>query len=114
MKKVLLLAIAILSTGCAFATPQFKRLTNKHGKTTIVLEIPAEDKSANNSIRIDNILLYNCGERLTAKKVSAVWDETSTIVLQFKKQAYFDGCELSFTLNGDPITINVQDALSNK
>ena len=74
MKKIVLsLFVALLSFGSAIAAPQFKGLSNKHGKTTIKVEIPASDRDASNGLSIDNIKLHNNGKILSAKKVDAIW-----------------------------------------
>lgn len=45
MNRIFLsLALGLLAIGSAFATPQFRGLNNKHGKTTIKIEIPASDR----------------------------------------------------------------------
>lgn len=114
MKKVFLsLAIALLSFGGAMAAPQFKELNNKHGKTTIVVEIPASDRDATNGLSVDNIKLYNNGEVLTAKHVDAIWGANSTITFEFKKLTTFKDCTLSFTVNDEPVSVDIQRALIN-
>lgn len=115
MKKLLLtISIALLTLGSAFATPQFKGLNNKHGKTTIKIEIPATDRDATNGLSVDNIKLYNNGEVLTAKKVDAIWNENTTIILEFKKLKTFSDCTLSFTINGKPVSMDIQSLLINR
>lgn len=109
MKKVLLsLAIVLLAAGSAFAVPRFMGIDNKNGKTTIKIEIPACDRDAQNGLSIDNVKLYNNGKMLAAKKVHALWGENSTIILEFKKLTYFKDCTLSFTLNGEAISMNLR------
>lgn len=115
MKKILLtFSIALLALGSAFAAPQFKGLNNKHGKTTIKIEIPASDRDATNGLSVDNIKLYNNGEILTAKKVDAIWGENSTIILEFKKLTTFADCTLSFMINGEPVSMDIQSLLINR
>lgn len=115
MKKVLLtLAIGLLAVGSSFAAPQFKGLNNKHGKTTIKIEIPASDRDVTNGLSVDNVKLYNNGEMLTAKKVDAIWGENSTIILEFKKLTTFADCTLSFTINGEPVSMNLQSIMMNR
>lgn len=94
--------------------PKFKGINNKHGKTTIKIEIPSSDRDFTNGLSIDDIKLYNNGETLTAKKVDAIWGEVSTVILEFKKQTTFDDCTLSFTLNDKPISMNLQSFMSNR
>ncbi len=115
MKKILLsLAIGLLAVGSAFATPQFKELNNKHGKTTIKIEIPVSDRDATGGLSIDDVKLYNNGELLPAKKVDAIWGENSTIILEFKKLTTFADCTLSFTINGEPVSMDLQSIMMNR
>lgn len=112
MKKALIsLAIGLLAVGSSFAAPQFKGINNKHGKTTIKIEIPASDRDASNGLSVDNVKLYNNGEMLTAKKVNAIWGENSTIILEFKKLTTFADCTLSFTVNGEPVSMDLQSIM---
>ncbi len=108
------LSLALLSFGSALASPQFKELNNKNGKTTIKVEIPTSDRDASDGLTIDNVKLYNNGQMLKAKKVDASWGENSTIILEFKKLKKFDDCTLSFTLNGNPVSIDIQTYLSRR
>lgn len=115
MKKVLLsLAIGLLAVGSSFAAPQFKGINNKHGKTTIKIEIPAYDRDATDGLSVDNVKLYNNGEMLTAKKVDAIWGENSIIILEFKKLTTFQDCILSFTVNGEPVSMDLQSIIMNR
>ena len=115
MKKALLsLAIGLLGFGSSFAAPQFKGINNKHGKTTIKIEIPASDRDATNVLSIDNVKLYNNGETLTAKNVDAIWGDNSTIILEFKKLTTFEDCTLSFTLNGKPVSMALQSFMMHR
>lgn len=112
MKKIfLLLAVALLAAGSAFAAPKFKGISNKHGKTTIKIEIPASDRDERLGLSIDNIKLYNNGEMLTAKKVDAIWGNDSTIIMEFKKLTTFKDCTLSFTVNGEPVSMDLQSIM---
>ena len=111
-KTVLSLFVALLSFGSAFAAPQFKGLSNKHGKTTIRVEIPASDRDATNGLSVDNIKLYNRGEILSAKKAYAIWGDNSMIIMEFKKLKKFENCTLSFTVNGDPVSIDIQSIMN--
>lgn len=138
MKKVFLsLALTLLAAGSAFGAPRFKELNNFHGKTTIKIEIPASDRDADGGLSIDNVKLHNNGEILAAKKVDAKWGENrcknrcekscknrcknrcekigenTTVILEFKKLTLFAGCTLSFTMNGIPVTINLQRHMSS-
>lgn len=114
MKKIIIsLAVVLLSFGSAFAAPKFMGLNNRHGKTTVKIEIPASDCDASNGISVDNVKLYNNGEMLRAKKVHAIWGENSIIIFEFKKLKKFEDCILSFTVNGDPVNIDIQ-SLMNK
>ena len=113
MKKIVLsLFVALLSFGSALAAPQFKGLSNKHGKTTIKVEIPASDRDATNGLSVDNIKLYNNGEMLSAKKVDAILGENSMIIMEFKKLKKFENCTLSFTVNGKTVSIDIQRVIN--
>ena len=113
MKKIVFsLFVALLSFGSALATPQFKGLNNKHGKTTIKIEIPASDRDASNGLSVDNIKLYNNGEIFSAKKVDVIWGENSMIIMEFKKLKEFENCTLSFTINGEPVSIDIQSLMN--
>lgn len=113
-KKLLSLAIGLLTFGSAFSAPQFKGLNNKHGKTTIKIEIPATDRDITDGLSIDDVKLYNNGEMLTAKKVDAIWGENSTIIMEFKKLTTFEDCTLSFTVNGEPVSMDIQSIMMNR
>lgn len=138
MKKVFLsLALTLLAAGSAFGAPRFKELNNFHGKTTIKIEIPASDRDADGGLSIDNVKLHNNGEILAAKNVDAKWGEkqgenrcknrcekscekscekigeNTTVILEFKKLTLFAGCTLSFTMNGTPVTIDLQRHMSS-
>ena len=113
MKKIVLsLLVALLSFGSALAAPQFKGLSNKHGKTTIKVEIPASDRDATNGLSVDNIKLFNNGEMLSAKKVDAILGENSMIIMEFKKLKKFENCTLSFTVNGKTVSIDIQRVIN--
>lgn len=115
MNNVLLtLAIGLLAAGGPVELPKFKEINNKHGKTTIKIEIPASARDAYNGLSVDNVKLYNNGEILTAKKVDAMWGEDSTIILEFKKLKKFQDCTLSFTVNGKPISMDIQRIMINR
>lgn len=115
MKKILpSLAIGLLAFGSAIAAPRFKELNNRHGKTTIKIEIPASDRDASNGLSVENVRLYNNGETLTAKKVNAIWGNNSTIILEFKKLTTFADCTLSFTINGEPVSMDLQRLMTKR
>ena len=123
----------LLAAGSVIGAPRFKELNNFHGKTTIKVEIPASDRDADGGLSIDNVKLHNNGETLAAKKVNAKWGEkqgekqgenrcekigeksgeNTTVILEFKKLTLFAGCTLSFTMNGTPVTINLQRHISH-
>ena len=97
MKKTFIsLAFALLSFGAAFASPQFKELNNKNGKTTIKIEIPESDLSQFTVIK--DWRFHNGGKAYDVKKVDVKGD---------------DGSTLSFTINGKPVSINIQEKLTN-
>ena len=103
MKKIILsCAAALLAIGSAHATPKFLSLNNKHGKTTIKIEIPASDRDETNGLSIEDVVLYNSGKTFQAKSVDAIWGDNSTVILQFEKLTAFEDCTLSFSLNGEP------------
>ncbi len=115
MNRILLsLAVGLLAFGSALAAPRFKGLNNKHGKTTIKIEIPASDRDITNGLSIDDVKLYNNGEMLPAKKVDAIWGENSTIIMEFKKLTTFEDCTLSFTMNGEPVSMDIQSIMKNR
>lgn len=113
MKKfILTLTVALLSFSSVFAAPKFMGLNNKHGKTTIKIEIPASDRDTSNGLSVDSITLYNNGEVFTAKKVDVLWGDNSIIILDFKKLKTFEDCILSFTVNGTPVSINIKSFMN--
>lgn len=106
MKKIILsCAAALLAIGSACATPKFLSLNNKHGKTTIKIEIPASDRDETNGLSIEDVVLYNDGKTFQAKKVDAIWGDNSIVILQFEKLTAFEDCTLSFSVNGKPVWI---------
>lgn len=64
-----------------------------------------------NGLSVDDVKLYNNGEILTAKKVDAIWGKDSTIILEFKKLTTFEDCTLSFTVNGKPVSMDIQSIM---
>lgn len=97
MKKIILsCAAALLAIGSACATPKFLSLNNKHGKTTIKIEIPASDRDETNGLSIEDVVLYNDGKTFQAKKVDAIWGDNSIVILQFEKLTAFEDCTLFF------------------
>ena len=112
MKKTFIsLAFALLSFGAAFASPQFKELNNKNGKTTIKIEFPESDLSQFTVIK--DWRFHNGGKAYDVKKVDVKGDDGSTFVLEFKRFTEFSDCSLSFTINGKPVSINIQEKLTN-
>lgn len=80
MKKIILsCAAALLAIGSAHATPKFLSLNNKHGKTTIKIEIPASDRDETNGLSIEDVV-----------------------------------CTLSFSLNGEPVSLDIQSCLADR
>lgn len=115
MKKIILsCAAALLAIGSAHATPKFLSLNNKHGKTTIKIEIPASDRDETNGLSIEDVVLYNDGKTFQAKKVDAIWGDNSTVILQFEKLTAFEDCTLSFSLNGEPVSLDIQSCLADR
>lgn len=112
MKKIILsLAIALFSFGASMAAPKFRSLDNRNGKTTIVIEIPALDRDDNDGLSVDDVKLHNNGKIFNADKVDAEWGHNSMIIAEFKKLKTFKNCTLTFTLNGKPVTMNIQNEL---
>ena len=112
MKKIILsCAAALLAIGSAHATPKFLSLNNKHGKTTIKIEIPASDRDETNGLSIEDVVLYNSGKTFQAKSVDAIWGDNSTVILQFEKLTAFT---LSFSLNGEPVSLDIQSCLADR
>lgn len=110
MKKAILsVAIALLSLGSVFAAPQFKGLSNKNGNTTIQIEFPASDLSSVTELK--DWKLYNNDEELAAKKVSVTGHNGNRFVLEFKKLTEFENCRLTFTMNGKPVSMDIQSEL---
>ena len=115
MKKIILsCAAALLAIGSAHATPKFLSLNNKHGKTTIKIEIPASDRDETNGLSIEDVVLYNSGKTFQAKSVDAIWGDNSTVILQFEKLTAFEDCTLSFSLNGEPVSLDIQSCLADR
>lgn len=115
MKKIILsCAAALLAIGSAHATPKFLSLNNKHGKTTIKIEIPASDRDETNGLSIEDVVLYNSGKTFQAKSVDAIWGDNSTVILQFEKLTAFEDCTLSFSLNGGPVSLDIQSCLADR
>mgnify|MGYP006965551804 CR=1 FL=1 len=113
MKKIILsCAAALLAIGSAHATPKFLSLNNKHGKTTIKIEIPASDRDETNGLSIEDVVLYNDGKTFQAKKVD--WGDNSIVILQFEKLTAFEDCTLSFSLNGEPVSLDIQSCLADR
>ena len=105
---------ALLAIGSAHATPKFLSLNNKHGKTTIKIEIPASDRDETNGLSIEDVVLYNSGKTFQAKSVDAIWGDNSTVILQFEKLTAFEDCTLSFSLNGEPVSLDIQSCLADR
>lgn len=115
MKRIaLLLTITFLSIGSVFAKPIFKGLNNNGGKTTIIIKIPASDRDNTNGLSLDNFKLYNNGQIHNAKKVNSIWGDESIVTIEFKHLSKFSNCTLSFTLNGEPVSIDIQDRMINR
>lgn len=115
MKKIILsCAAALLAIGSAHATPKFLSLNNKYGKTTIKIEIPASDRDETNGLSIEDVVLYNSGKTFQAKSVDAIWGDNSTVILQFEKLTAFEDCTLSFSLNGEPVSLDIQSCLADR
>ncbi|MCI9286288.1 MAG: hypothetical protein HFJ91_11015 [Muribaculaceae bacterium] len=111
MKKLILtLAIALLSFGSASATPQFKGLSNRHGKTTVIIEFSSSDLSKTTVIR--DWKLHNNGKVYDVKKVNVKGSNGNTFILEFRKFTEFSDCTLSFTVNGDPVSIDIQSRMN--
>ncbi len=111
MKKTILsLAFALLVTGSAIAAPQFKGLDNNHGKTTVKIEFPSSEFSQTTVIK--GWKLYNNGKVYDVKKVDVKGNKGEIFVLEFKKFTEFSDCILSFTVNGEPVSIDIQSLMN--
>lgn len=111
MKKLILsLTVALLSFGSALATPQFKGLSNRHGKTTVKIEFQSSDLSQTTVIK--DWKLCNNGKVYDVKKVDVRGRNGNTFILEFKKLTEFSDCSLSFTVNGEPVSIDIQSKMN--
>lgn len=113
-KIILSYAAVLLAAGSACAAPEFLSLNNKHGKTTIKIEIPASDRDETNGLSIEDVVLYNDGKTFQAKKVDAIWGDNSIVILQFEKLTAFEDCTLSFSVNGKPVSLDIQSCLADR
>lgn len=112
MKKILLLlTLVLLSFGSAVASPKFKGLNNNNGKTTVKIEFPVSDFSQVTEIK--DWQLHNNGKVYDVKKVDIKGRDGNTFVLEFKKLTEFTDCTLSFTVNGEPVSIDIQSLMNN-
>lgn len=106
MKKAILsLAFAFLAIGSALAAPQFKGLNNKHGKTTVEIKFPSSEFSQTTVIK--DWKLYNNGKVYDVKKIDVKDNDGKIFVLEFKKLTKFSDCIISFSVNGEPVSINI-------
>ncbi|MCM1505357.1 MAG: hypothetical protein NC127_09195 [Muribaculum sp.] len=106
MKKLILtLTIALLAFGSALATPQFKGLSNRHGKTTVKIEFSSSDLSR--TTVISDWKLHNNGKEYAVKKVDVKGKNGEIFVLEFAKLTKFSDCTLSFSVNGEPVSIDI-------
>jgi len=114
MKKIILsCAAALLAIGSACATPEFLSLNNKYGKTTIKIEIPASDRDETNGLSIEDVVLYNDGI-IAPNCIDLLCLKGFTIViLQFEKLTAFEDCTLSFSVNGKPVSLDIQSCLAD-
>lgn len=113
MKKIIIaLTFALLSLGSAMASPQFKGLSNRHGKTTIKIEFTSSDFSQVTVIK--DWVLHNDGKEYNVKKVNVKGSKGYTFVLEFQKLTEFSNCSLSYTVNGEPANIDIQSLLLNR
>lgn len=83
-------------------------------QTTIKIEIPASDRDETNGLSIEDVVLYNDGKTFQAKKVDAIWGDNSIVILQFEKLTAFEDCTLSFSLNGEPVSLDIQSCLADR
>lgn len=111
MKKLmLLLAVAVVAVGSALGSPRFKELNNRHGKTTVKVEFPVSDLSQVTVIK--DWKLHNGGKVYDVKRVDVKGREGNTFVLEFKKLTEFSDCSLSFTVNGEPVSMDLQSMMN--
>lgn len=110
MKKTILsLAFALLAIGSAIAAPKFKGINNKHGKTTVKIEFPSSEFSQTTVIK--DWKLHNNGKEYAVKKVDVKGKNGEIFVLEFAKLTKFSDCTLSFSVNGEPISIDIQSQM---
>lgn len=107
MKKTILsLAFVILSIGIAIAAPRFKSLNNNNRKTTVKIEFPFSELSQTTVIR--DWKLYNNGKVYTVWNVNVERGNDGEIfVIEFPKQTKFSDCTLSFTVNGEAVSVDI-------
>ncbi len=111
MKKLLLAFIFVIISFCyAFASPHFKELNNHNGKTTVKIEFPSSDLTQTTVIR--DWKLHNKGKVYDVKKVDVQGQKDLVFILEFKKLTKFSECSLSFTVNGKPMTIDLQSLMN--
>ncbi len=51
---------------------------------------------------------------LTIKKVDAIWGDNSIIVMEFKKLTTFKDGLLGFSINGKPVSMDLQSIMMNR
>ncbi len=111
--KILIFSIvfALLAIGNTIAAPQFRGLNNNHGKTTVKIEIPFSELTQTTVIR--DWKLYNNGKVYTVKNVKVERGSDGDIfVLEFTKLKKFSDCKLSFTVNDEPVNIDIQSLMN--
>lgn len=108
MKTLLLLAAIAVSALSASAKVEFKSLNNYGNNTTIVFTISEDERDSANGLSVDNIVFECDGKIYTAKNVNADFGATTTVTAKFKKLKKFSNCRLTFTVNGEDRSIDIQ------
>ncbi|MBD5347835.1 MAG: hypothetical protein HDR84_01115 [Bacteroides sp.] len=104
MKKFFLIAVSSLSVLAASAEIKFKSLDNIKGTNVVLV-----DDNAPQTVKITDAVLSNNGSEYPAKQIRCdVVDGVATYKLKFKRLTLFKDCEVTLTVNGEKITINLQ------
>lgn len=107
---IIMFTFAMLSVCSVFASPKFKGLNNKNGKTTIKVEIPSSELAQTPVIA--DWKLSNNGKSYDVKKVDVKGRNGEIFILEFKEFTEFSDCVLSFTINGEPVSIDIQSLMN--
>ena len=107
MKKFFLIAVFSLSVLAASAEIKFNSLDNFKGTNVVLV-----DDNAPQTVKITDAVLSNNSSEYPAKQIRCdVVDGIATYKLKFKRLTLFKDCEVTLTVNGEKITINLQKNL---